>query len=77
MFTKEDLHDDHKEPLRVAIPLDTYKRGTFRKHLKAAGFEWSEGRGLVKGTRTFYVETKLVKTLFGVIQQANAEARKK
>lgn len=60
----------------AGVVIDDYKLPIFKRVLDAAGYKYTEGPGVVKGTTLLRVEYSWVNTLKPVIEQAEKESRK-
>lgn len=60
----------------AGIVVDSYKLPTFRRHLDAAGYGYTQHPGLTPDTATLKVVTDDPAELAAVVKAANDEARK-
>lgn len=60
----------------AAVVIDDWKLPTFKKHLDAAGYTYTEHPGITKETLTLKVRYEWVAALKPIIETANAECRK-
>lgn len=59
----------------AAVVMDDWKLPTFKKHLDAAGYAYTEHPGITKGTLTLKVKYEWVAALKPIIEAANAECQ--
>ena len=61
--------------MNIGIAIDEWKQPVFRKHLEGAGFQFSAGVGVARGTLLLKVEARQdeVPRLAGVIESAQRE----
>lgn len=59
----------------AAVAIDAWKLPTFKKHLDAAGYSYTEGRGITHDTLILSVKYEWVKDLKPIIEAANEECR--
>lgn len=57
----------------AAVVIDGWKLPTFKRHLDASGYAYTEHPGITKGTLTLKVEYEWVADLKPIIEAANAE----
>ena len=57
----------------AAVFLDSWKLPTFKKHLDAAGYSYTEQPGITAGTLTLHVKYEWVASLKPIIEAANKE----
>lgn len=60
----------------AGVVVDDYKLPTFRRVLDAAGYSYTEHKGLTDGTTLMRVEYDWVAALKPVIEQAERESKK-
>lgn len=61
---------------KAAVLIDSWKLPTFKKHLDAAGYTYTEGEGVTSNTLTLMVNFEWVAELQPIVQAANDECAK-
>lgn len=59
----------------AGVVIDSWKLPTFKKHLDAAGYTYTEHPGITRGTLTLKVQYEWVAILKPIIEAANAECQ--
>ena len=59
----------------AAVAIDAWKLPTFKRNLDAAGFAYSEQRGVTANTLLLIVKTATIAELQPLIERANRECR--
>lgn len=59
--------------MKAGVVIDDWKLAIFKKHLDAAGFQYTQHPGVTKDTILLQVTTEWVHTLQPVVMAANGE----